>query len=161
MRFFLLVFVVFPLLEILVLAQVGQWLGALATVGVVILSVVVGVLLLSAQGLFTFLRANRKLERGALPAVEAVEGFLLLAGFVLFLIPGLVTDFLGFFCAIPWTRCFIARRVVRRGLFMATRMGSVDRWFTQPQQGPSPQPGGEGGEVIEGEFRRDDQNRLP
>ncbi|ROR29599.1 FxsA family protein [Inmirania thermothiophila] len=128
-----LLFTLLPLAEIYVLIRVGGWIGAGWTVLGVVGTAVLGVALLRAQGLATLARAHRALERGELPALELLEGAVLVVAGALLLTPGFITDTLGFLCLVPPLR----RELLRR--FLASR--------TLPPQGPV---------VIEGEFRRED-----
>ena len=97
-------FVAIPIIEIYLLIQVGSLIGALPTIGLVVLTAVLGVALLRAQGLQTYLRLQRSLSEGRYPATEILEGVALLVGGALLLTPGFFTDFVGFVCLVPLTR---------------------------------------------------------
>ncbi len=131
-----------PTLELYVLIQVGGEIGAFATVMLVVFTAVLGTYLMRRQGMGTLLRVRQALDRGEMPALEMLEGAMLLLGGLLLLIPGFVTDALGFLCLLP-----AFRRLLLLGLVDKVKMraGAV-----------RPQSGAEAADrVIEGEFRRE------
>ena len=97
-------FLIIPIIEIFLLIQVGSLIGALPTIGLVVLTAVLGVALLRAQGLQTYLRFHRSLSEGRYPATEMLEGVALLVGGALLLTPGFFTDAVGFVCLVPPSR---------------------------------------------------------
>ena len=133
-----LLFLLVPLVEIYFLIKVGSLIGALPTVFLVVFTAVLGVLLLRHQGWMTWQRVQENLNRGRLPAVEMLEGVVLLIAGALLLTPGFVTDAIGFACLMP---------PLRRALVL---------WFIR-NSGMGPGPGaGQGPYTIEGEYRRED-----
>lgn len=146
----LLLFLLVPLVEIYILIEVGREIGALTTIGLCVLTAVVGAALLRIQGLQTLTRAQENLSRGEIPAIEMFEGMALAFGGALLLTPGFATDTLGFLCLIPWSRRAMIRGALRR---MNVQYG--------PPGGPGSGPGsgsgaGDSRHTIEGDFRRDD-----
>ena len=77
MRYLLLLFIVMPVVEMWLLITVGRQIGALPTIGLVLLTAVVGVALLRAQGFATLFRARQKMDIGELPAMEMAEAIVL------------------------------------------------------------------------------------
>ena len=112
--FLFLLLLTIPIVEIFVLIEVGQSIGTMATVVLVISTAILGTLLLRWQGLHTLARVQATLNRGELPAVELVEGLILLTAGVLLLTPGFLTDALGFGCLVPIVRVRLARSLVNR-----------------------------------------------
>jgi UPF0716 protein FxsA len=104
MRFFLLVFIIVPILEMFILIRVGSIIGALPTIALVVLTATVGVWLLKREGLATLTRLQGKLAEGEIPGKELLEGVMLIIGGALLLTPGFVTDAVGFVCLLPWLR---------------------------------------------------------
>lgn len=98
------IFLVIPVIEIYVLIQVGEIIGALWTVSLVVLTAVIGVRLLKQQGMSTMMKAQQKMQAGALPAGEMVEGVALVIAGAFLLTPGFFTDAIGFLLLIPVTR---------------------------------------------------------
>lgn len=109
---FLLMLIGLPLGELYVLIKVGGTIGAFPTIYLVVLTAVIGVWLVRRQGLSILSRVHTTLDRGEVPAIELVEGALVLgAGFAL-LIPGFVSDAAGFALLIPPFRHWLVRRLV-------------------------------------------------
>lgn len=97
-------FLVIPVVEIYFLIQVGEVIGALWTVFLVVLTAIIGVQLLKQQGLSTLMKAQQKMQSGTLPAAEMIEGIALIIAGAFLLTPGFFTDFIGFLLLIPVTR---------------------------------------------------------
>ena len=113
----LLLIVTVPLVELYLLIKIGAVIGALPTIGLIILTAIVGAALLRQQGLVTLHRFRAALDEGYLPAVELVEGVALLIGGVLLLTPGFVTDAVGFLFLLPTTRKAMLKAAVKRMRF--------------------------------------------
>ncbi|WP_461481460.1 FxsA family protein [Porticoccus sp.] len=155
MRYLFLLFIVMPIVEMWLLITVGQQIGALPTIGLVLLTAVVGLSLLRQQGFATLFRARSKLDAGELPAMEVAEGLILAVCGALLLTPGFVTDMLGFAGLVPLLR----RRLVSR---LAAKMDVVNYAEYHVGQPPRQSPDGEKGQVVDGECWRDnDDQRLP
>ncbi len=151
---FLILFAGVPLVELYFLIQVGSEIGAIPTIALTVFTAVLGGLLVRVQGLSTALRVREALDRGEMPAIEMMEGaVLLIAGFML-LLPGFITDALGFLLLVP---------PVRRALILLflRRSGVMQR--PPPGGAPARRPGGPAARprVIEGEFRREEDDRTP
>ena len=110
----LLLIVTVPLVELYLLINIGAVIGALPTIGLIILTAIVGAALLRHQGLVTLHRFRATLDEGYLPAMELVEGVALLIGGVLLLTPGFVTDAIGFLFLLPTTRKAMFKAGVKR-----------------------------------------------
>jgi len=151
----LLVFFITPIVEMYLLIRVGGYIGALPTIGLVMLTAVIGVTLLRIQGLATLTRGLGRLEGGEVPAREMVEGLLLAVAGALLLTPGFVTDAFGFGLLIPALRRRVATRILAR---VEIRSGAA---FTAGEPGRTgARPGA--GRVLEGEFERvDDPDADP
>ncbi|MWG34170.1 FxsA family protein [Halomarina oriensis] len=103
-----------PLMDVVVLLLLAvPNIGATATILLVVLTGLVGMLLVRAEGRHTLRRIQRKLARGTLPEDELIDGALLVAAGAFLLTPGLVTDLLGFLLVLPPTR-YPVRVAVRR-----------------------------------------------
>lgn len=150
-RYLLLLFIAIPLVEIYLLVQVGQQIGALPTVGLVIFTAVLGIWLLRWQGLATLTQVQISMAQGQLPAIPLFEGLLLLVAGALLLTPGFFTDTLGFLLLIPPLRRGLARALLQQGWW---RMSGSFHQTSESQ---------ESSHTIEGEFTRtDDKNdRFP
>jgi len=110
----LLLFLLIPVIEIYLLIEVGSMIGALSTIFLVVLTAVVGAALLRWQGLTTFQRVREAMARGEVPAIEMMEGVVLLICGALLLTPGFFTDAIGFLCLIPAVRRYFILEIIKR-----------------------------------------------
>ncbi len=141
--FVAIIFLIVPLIEIYVLIQVGQVIGAGWTILAVVATAVIGVWLLRLQGLSTLMRARQKLDSNELPAQEMLEGVGLVIAGALLLTPGFCTDAIGFLLLFPPTRQWLTSRLAARMI--------VARPMADPRSGPRDP------NVIDGvKYRRDD-----
>jgi UPF0716 protein FxsA len=139
---FLVIFVAAPLVELYVLIEVGSEIGALPPIALSIFTAVLGGALVRLQGFAVLFRVQEAMVRGEVPALELLEGaMLLVVGFAL-LLPGFITDAVGFLLLVP---------PIRRAVIM---------WYLRSRgilrPGAPPRDGDRGRHYIEGEFRRDD-----
>ena len=118
------IFVVVPLLELAVLLRIGQWIGLMPTVALVVTTGVAGAALARQQGIRAFLAVQRELASGRLPGRALLDGLAILVGGALLLTPGVLTDLLGFSLLIPVSRQWL-QRLARRNLERRIREGSV------------------------------------
>ena len=138
----ILLFVGLPLTEIYFLIQVGSEIGALPTILLSILTAVIGAWLVRYQGFGVLMRVRELLDRGEVPAIELMDGALILAAGLFLILPGFLTDSLGFLLLIPPLRRRLIERYIRIQPVNTQAAGEV-RTETRVR-------------VIEGEFRRDD-----
>jgi UPF0716 protein FxsA len=106
-------FLVMSIIELYVLVQVGQAIGALNTIGLVILISLVGAWLAKREGVSVLQRLRMQLDAGRMPTNELVDGVLILAGGILLVTPGFVTDIIGISLLFPPTRA-AARALLKR-----------------------------------------------
>jgi UPF0716 protein FxsA len=145
----LVAFVVVPIVEIYVLIQVGQVIGAGWTVLLLILDSVIGAWLVRHEGGRAWRALRTALDSGRMPAAELADGALILIGGTLMLTPGFVTDGFGILLILPVTRPLFRRlltAIVTRQL-VARAAG--------PRQTTRPGPRSDG-TVIQGEVIDDD-----
>jgi len=114
MRYLLVLFIVMPIAEMWVLITIGSFIGAINTIGLVLLTALIGIYLLKEQGFETLWRGREKLQRGHLPAQEMLEGLILAVSGALLLTPGFVTDTLGFMGLIPSFRQVFVRSIFNK-----------------------------------------------
>jgi len=100
----LLLFTIVPLVELYLLIRLGTYIGAVETIAIVIGTGVVGGLLARSQGLAVVNRVRTDLNQGRVPAESLFDGLLILVSGAMLITPGLMTDGLGLFFLIPWTR---------------------------------------------------------
>jgi UPF0716 protein FxsA len=109
-----LLFIGLPLLELYILIKIGSYLGAFQTIALIIFSGVLGLLLARLEGLRTLHQIRQNLSQGILPAEEMLDSVLIFAGGVLFVVPGVITDFAALVLLIPFTRTIFKRWLRRR-----------------------------------------------
>ena len=102
-----LLFLVVPFVELFVLIQVGQAIGALPTIGLLVVVSVVGAWLVKREGLGVVRRAQEQVRQGQVPGAELVDGVLILFAGALMLTPGFFTDLFGIALMIPGVRAAI------------------------------------------------------
>ena len=127
-------FVLIPLAEVYLLIQVGQVIGALWTILLLIAVSVLGSYLVRREGGRAWQALRLALQTHRMPARELADGALILIGGTLLLTPGFLTDALGLFFVLPLTRP-LARRLLA-GFVTRRLLGGPDR------RGGSGQPPG-------------------
>ncbi|MGH9050182.1 MAG: FxsA family protein [Acidimicrobiia bacterium] len=113
MALLVLLFLVVPIVELYVIIQVGQEIGALNTIGLLLLISVVGAWLAKREGVGVWRRLNQQVSAGRVPGAELIDAFLILLAGALLLTPGFISDVIAIFLLIPPTRALV-RRVLRR-----------------------------------------------
>ena len=106
-------FVVVPLVEVFLLVQLGQAIGPWWTVLVLVAAGILGSVLVKREGGRAWRALQAALASHRMPATELADGALILIGGTLLLTPGFLTDVVGLFCILPFTRP-VARRVLAR-----------------------------------------------
>jgi len=144
MPYLFILFIVMPIAEIAVLIKVGGAIGGWTTIGIVILTALLGTTMLRHQGIATLNKAQLRMQNGEMPAQQMLEGLLLLIGGVLLLTPGFITDFFGFCTLIPISRRFLANKLSAGALSNMNIFvgGSQVQGGGGMHRGPNPQPGG-------------------
>ena len=116
MQFTLLFFILLPLVEIYLMIKIGSVIGAFNTISITILTAIVGVYFAKLQGLSTLrsLAKNIRINKNSIG--EIINGFCLVVAAILLILPGFLTDFLGFLLLVPFSRNII-----------------LENFFTQPK----------------------------
>jgi UPF0716 protein FxsA len=109
-----LLFILVPIAELAVIIQVGQALGLLPTIAILIADSVLGSMLMRSQGRAAWRRFNLALQSGRPPAREVLDGVLVIFGGALLLTPGFITDLAGLAFLLPPSRAVVRRLLVRR-----------------------------------------------
>jgi UPF0716 protein FxsA len=144
-----LLFIVVPVVEIYVIIQVGQAIGALWTVALLVADSILGSVLMRSQGRAAWRRFNEAITGGRVPAREVLDGVLVIFGGALLLTPGFVTDVFGLAFLLPPTRAVI-RRVIGRRFGGRVLVGR-----------PGPRRDRGGGFDVDGTATEVDQRSLP
>ena len=152
--------VVVPLLELYVLIRVGQVIGALWTVVLLLLVSVLGAALLRREGPRTWRAFRSATAAGRVPAREVADGALVLFAGALLLTPGFVSDVVGLALLVPPVRAVLRRALTAyatRWLLPGVPVGRVragrwaGRWARRRRRGSSRVDGGggaRGGQVV-------------
>jgi UPF0716 protein FxsA len=111
-----------PLLEVYVLVQVGQQIGALPTIGLLLALSLLGAYLLRREGARTWRAFRTALASGRVPAKEVADGALVVFGGALLLTPGFATDLFGLACVLPPSRAVLRRLLTG---FVTRRLGEA------------------------------------
>ena len=137
--FFLLIglFIVVPIVELYVIIQVGQAIGIVPTLALLLADAVLGSMLLRHQGRGAWRRFNEALAARRFPAREVADGLMIVVGGTLLLTPGFVTDIFGLILLIPPTRA-LARRLLRG--YLGRRFVVVNVGGTMGAKGPGSAP---------------------
>jgi UPF0716 protein FxsA len=109
-----LLFIVVPILELAVLIQIGQAIGVLPTIALLIADSVLGAALMRSQGRAAWMRFNAALAEGRVPGREVMDGVLVIFGGALLLTPGFLSDVLGLVLLLPPTRAIVRKVLVAR-----------------------------------------------
>ena len=120
----LLLFIAVPVVELVLLIEIGQRFGTLATVGLIVGTGTVGAALARQQGISTLARLRKDLNDGRLPAEPIVDGVLILVAAAVLITPGVLTDLVGFLCLVPACRRLL-KRYLKRRFERAVREGTV------------------------------------
>jgi UPF0716 protein FxsA len=113
-------FLIVPVLEIATFVLVGSQIGVLPTIGLVIVTAIVGATMLRVQGFATLNRIREQIDRGQLPDRELVHGLMILLAGVLLMMPGFITDTLGLLLFIPAVRD-LAWQMLRQRIMVVAR----------------------------------------
>jgi UPF0716 protein FxsA len=165
----LILFIVLPILELYVIIQVGDAIGVVPTLAILLLDGILGAALARSQGRTAWRRFNETTAAGRVPAKEVFDGAAIIVGGAFLLAPGFITDAIGLSLLLPPGRALYrrflmagARRVgpMRPMMFVFDRRGSSGRAAPGPQ--PPPPPSRPRGYDVEGSAREipDDPTEL-
>jgi UPF0716 protein FxsA len=108
----LILFITVPIIELWILFQLAQWKGFWWTLGLVIVTGVVGSALARAQGIAAYRKIMQQVNRGELPAEALFDGLLIFIAGLLLITPGVLTDLLGLSLLIPFCRSWYRQWIV-------------------------------------------------
>lgn len=143
-------FIVVPVVEIWLIVQVGQAIGVIPTIALLLLDGFLGSWLVRREGRRAWEALRAAASAGRVPAREAADGALVLVGGALLLAPGFLTDVVGLLCVLPVTRPLLRgalwRFITGRVVILGGMAGGGAR-RTRPRRH----------EVVEGEVVDDDR----
>lgn len=148
-----LLFVVVPIVELILLIEIGQLVGLLPTIALVVFTGVTGAWLARAEGVRVFFQFQRELASGRLPGQSLLDAISVLIGGAFLLTPGVLTDVVGFSLLLPFTRRWIQNGVRKRlekriadGTIRVVGLGAGAGFGFGRRAGSAPEPGHPGGE---------------
>jgi UPF0716 protein FxsA len=146
------IFVVVTLAEIYVLVSVGDAIGAWSTILLVVITALIGSTLLKQQGWSIMAKAQQNIAEGKTPALEMLEGVVILVSGILLLTPGFITDGLGLLGLMPWSRSYFINHFLEKN---AERVFSNKNSVFINRAGNSETKKTNKDDAIEGEFWED------
>ena len=109
-----LLFTIVPLAEVYILIKIGSHIGGFNTILLVVLTAGLGAWLARLQGLRTLRQIQSSLSQGQIPAEELIDGVLILAGGILLVTPGVLTDLFALGLLFSYPRTYFKRWLRRR-----------------------------------------------
>ena len=96
--------ILIPAIEIYLLIKIGSQIGAITTILLIFSTAIVGVYYAKYEGLNTLKSGFAQLSKNETPAYEVISGAAIAFAALLLIIPGFMTDLIGFFLIFPLTR---------------------------------------------------------
>jgi UPF0716 protein FxsA len=152
-----LIFTSVSLLEIFVLVKVGGFLGPWPTIGLVVITALIGSALVRSQGVQLVQQLQQRIAQGEIPGQQLIEGVMLLMTGVLLVTPGFVTDFCGLLLLQPKIRAKIAKIVLSS--VKINPNGSMSGHYSQSQTSSHFTGTKKNDDAIEGEFERKEDKK--
>ena len=113
MNTFFLIFIVLPALEIFLMIKIGSEIGALSTLALIFLTAILGIFFARIQGLRTLKSGLINLYQNKTPIYELISGASIAIAAILLIIPGFLTDLVGFILLIPFTRKILFKVILK------------------------------------------------
>lgn len=121
----ILLFTITPIVELFLLLELSKVTSVWTTVGIVLVTGIVGAYLAKGQGRLILTKIRMELNEGRMPGDQLINGLCVLVGGALLLTPGIVTDVVGFTLVIPGTR-ELFKGIVKKYLSKRLQDGSID-----------------------------------
>ncbi len=96
-----------PIIEIYLLIKIGSHIGAIITILLIFTTAIIGVYYAKYEGLNTLKSGFLQLSKNESPTYEVISGAAIAFAALLLIIPGFVTDVVGFLLIFPISRKFI------------------------------------------------------
>jgi UPF0716 protein FxsA len=109
----LFLFIVTPMVELLLLIEIGKAIGTLEVIFLTIVTGIIGAALAKSQGLSVLRKMQQEMAEGRIPASNLMDGVMILIGGILLLTPGVLTDLFGLVLLIPWTRVLMKKMLMK------------------------------------------------
>jgi UPF0716 protein FxsA len=109
----LILFIIIPVVELYTLIEIGKKIGTLPTMGIIILTAILGAYLVKNQGFMILKKIKNNIKEGIMPGDSLIQGAIILAGGILLLTPGFITDTIGFIFLIPGSRKIVKKCLLK------------------------------------------------
>jgi UPF0716 protein FxsA len=144
-------FILIPIAELYVILKVGDLIGIVPTLALLVADSLLGSWLMRSQGRAVWRRFQETMQAGRVPHREVFDGALVIFGGAFLITPGFLTDIVGVLLLLPPTRSLVRRSLIRRG----GRMFGIS---VAGGRGTQPPPGDYD---VEGTAHEIDEPRLP
>ena len=110
----LLLILLVPIIEIYLFIKIGSQIGAFNTISLIFITAIIGIYYAKYEGLNTLRSAINQIVKNELPIYEIVSGAALAFASLLLILPGFLTDIIGFLIIFPWTRKILFMRISKK-----------------------------------------------
>ena len=110
----LLLILLVPIIEIYLFIKIGSQIGAFNTISLIFITAIIGIYYAKYEGLNTLRSAINQIVKNEIPIYEIVSGAALAFASLLLILPGFLTDIIGFFIIFPWTRKIILKKISKK-----------------------------------------------
>jgi len=126
MNTFFLIFILLPALEIFFMIKIGSEIGALSTLALIFFTAIIGVFFARVQGIQTLKSGLLNLYQNKIPIYELISGASIAFAAVLLIIPGFITDLIGFILLIPFTRKLLFKIIIKNKATADNQKDKID-----------------------------------
>ena len=106
--------ILIPIIEIYLFIKIGSQIGAFSTIFLILTTAIVGVYYAKYEGLNTLRSGFVQISKNETPAYEVLSGAAIAFAAILLIIPGFLTDLVGFFLILPLSRKYIFSKLKNR-----------------------------------------------
>ncbi len=114
MNSILLVIILIPVIEIYLLIKIGSQIGAITTILLIFTTAIVGIYYAKYEGLNTLKSGFLQLSKNETPAYEVISGAAIALAALLLIVPGFLTDIIGFLLIFPISRKLIFNKFIKK-----------------------------------------------
>ena len=107
----LIAIILVPVIEIYLFIKIGSQIGAFNTISLIFITAIIGIIYARYEGLNTLKSGFTQLIKNELPAYEIISGAIIAFAAMLLIIPGFMTDIIGFLLIFPLTRKLILKNL--------------------------------------------------
>ncbi len=114
MNSFFLIFIGLPVLEIFLMIKIGSKIGALNTIFMIFITAIIGIYFAKIEGIKTLQKGISNLYENITPVYEMISGASIAFAALLLIIPGFLTDAVGFLILVPFTRKLLIKLLIKK-----------------------------------------------